>query len=216
MKSDDPSHSWNDFINYMLVAMMSVYKQWKQVKQAEMVIEIEVDVEEIYNKKVKKILVNVKRRADQEVVESKISLLVMLMHYDTEYLFEKMGDEDMLGFKKDILIKLKVKEKRARIDNLFSRFDLFLVQSITLYDYYYSKIINVDYFNDQKLQVEYKQALRVSVVKGEGLPYWDDETDQEKRGDLYVQFDLKLPATIQDSDQVRQLLETEFHTRNLL
>jgi DnaJ-class molecular chaperone len=148
----------------------------------DMQLSIDVSLEEIYNAKVKKIIVQVKR----ENLMKNVILYISLLNYKTEYVFKKMGDNRY----RDIIIKINIIEHpMIKIDNVLCIYDLYIDKYISLYEYYYGvylfiELLNIDevYFIDQKLSY---------VIRNKGIVY--QENGELKRGDVYIYFKLKLP-----------------------
>ena len=209
---DDPDkYKMDDMVNYMVVAMMSIYNNWKESQERIMMIDLKVTLEEIYNKRVKKLVLKVKRY-DAEIdlpYNSSVTLYIPLESYESEYLFKEMGDETR-GRKRDILIKLIIEESDVQIDTVLSRFDLFIERPITLYDYYYTTEFQIPFFNSTVLSIPYTTGKRVALVKEHGLPYWDCDTEEDKRGDLYIHFRLDLPDHLIDPDELEPYIKKYF------
>lgn len=213
--------NWHDFMNSILVMLMHVYNKWKEHKQNAIIIPINILLEDIYNKKVKKLVVNVKRLdlKLQELVDSSVTLYMSLLNFSNEYTFENVGDENMYGVKNDIIIKVNIIDKpNLYIDKVLSRWDLCYEKEITLYDYYFTNSFEIPFLNDEIVTVSYTSGKRVTVIHGLGLPYMED--NNEKRGDLFVHFTLKLPPSLppcpedNDSKEIKDILQKYFHLEN--
>jgi hypothetical protein len=97
---------------------------------------------------------------------------------------------------------------KLRIDDLFSRFDLQLQETMTLYEFYYGIKRDISYFNGENVHVEccpyeYMNTETnpwhfVYEVKDKGLPYNSKGDEEISRGTLFIHFTLQLPIINKD------------------
>jgi DnaJ-class molecular chaperone len=126
-------------------------------------------------------------------VQSSEDLYISLLNYRDEYVFPSKGDWLSANTRGDIIVRLNIQEHPIlRIDTVLSPFDIHVEFDISLYGYYTRKFLAFQYF-DEVIEVPYVTGDKVHVVKGKGLPFYDDGCDEEQRGDLYVFFRLVLP-----------------------
>jgi DnaJ-class molecular chaperone len=189
---------------------------------------ITVDVEEVYNAKVKKMVVKVKRRVDDGsfVFKSK-TLYISLLNYRDEYIFEGQGDDgDVVNARGDIIVKLDIKsDNPISVDTLFCKHDLHMECKMSLYEYLYGFDVKLPYFNGDVIHVDAQPSKReylqddgyynyVHEMNGKGLPYVDgdnvvvEDEDNIKRGKLFIYFKLFLDKVPED-----KLLENEIFFR---
>lgn len=190
---------------------------------------ISVDVEDIYNAKVKKIVVKVKRREtpDSSFVFKSKTLYISLLNYRDEYVFEGQGDDNDGGARGDIIVKLDVKSETngsISVDTLFCKYDLHMECKMTLYQYLYGFDVKLPYFNDDVIHVAAQPSKRdylqddgyynyVHELESRGLPYIDGEQGDNdenniKRGKLFIYFKLFLDSVPED-----KLIENEIFFR---
>lgn len=198
-------------------------KSSKVVERPEpLVLKVSVTVEELYNAKVKKIVVKVKRRVeDGKYIFKSKSLYISLLNYKDQYKFDNQGDDCSDGDESkrgDIIVKLDIlpdTDKGVSVDTLFCKYDLHIERQMTLYQYLYGLDVNVSYYNNDMIAVTAQPYAReylqddgyynyVHEVADKGLPYVDgneqsknksDDVDDEdcvKRGKLYVYFKLHI------------------------
>jgi len=189
-------------------------------KPEPLVLKVSVTVEELYNAKVKKIVVKVKRRSEdgQYVFKSK-SLYISLLNYRDQYRFENQGDDSGDGNESkrgDIIVKLDIlpdTNKGVTVDTLFCRYDLHIEHKMTLYQYLYGLDVKLPYYNNDTIAVIAQPYTReylqddgyynyVHEVNDKGLPFVDggdekgesndDGEDRINRGKLYVYFKLHI------------------------
>ena len=187
-------------------------------------LKVPVDIEDIYNGSVKKVVVKVKRRIENEGIVTleykRVPLYISLLNYKQEYIFKAFGDDtlDTNSTRGDVIICLDIvrdAHNSLRIDDLFSRFDLQLEDTMTLYEFYYGINREIPFLNGELLTVRCLPLDSfvndrdtpwhyVHEVRGKGLPYHRDEDidrgdyceDEENalyRGSVYIHFTLQLP-----------------------
>jgi DnaJ-class molecular chaperone len=157
-------------------------------------ITVKVDIQELYNSCIKKIIVKVKRRQEDGLLKyESIPLYISLLNYESQYTFEKMGDDsDTHNERGDVVVNIDIISKKLKdiyIDQLVCKYDLHIERNMSLYEYYYGVYTNFQYFNDEIIEVKKnvsdnkKKRLQLSdihhhnyvhVLKGKGLPYIDD------------------------------------------
>lgn len=184
-------------------------------------IKMPVDMEDLYNGSIKKVIVKVKRLTEIDGVRKleyiRIPLYISLLNYEMEYTFRGAGDDSIDNNvpRGDIIVTLDIicdLNRKLRIDDLFSRFDLQLEQPMTLYEFYYGIDRDIVFLNGEVLKIKcnpleiFKQKPEtpwyyVHEVKSKGLPYNNsqDEEDTEdtnnvQRGSLFIHFTLELPC----------------------
>jgi DnaJ-class molecular chaperone len=180
------SYDWKIFINNLIKSMKN------NVFPNNVVIHVPVTIDEIYNKKIKKIDISVKRWEGDTYVTKKETLYIDLVGYKDEYVFEQQGDASI--FKKmknsDVVIRLQIEEtETVSISRLFNPYDLSVSIPMTLYEFYTKEKINV-------LNIEVEHMRKKSfTVPNAGLPYVNEDGD-EIRGDVFVNIDILLPETL--------------------
>lgn len=173
-------------------------------------LKIAVDLEDIYYAKVKKLMVKVRRKHENEIVFKSIPLYISLLNYETSYVFKYQGDENDNGQKGDIIVNLDIRSEHLAIDTLFSKYDLHKESTMSLYDYLYGLNKSIKHFDKiidiQKEPEELHKKDCVGVytyeVENNGLPYVEnqnqDEDEEVKRGKLYIHFKLNISEVPRD------------------
>lgn len=167
-------------------------------------LDISVDLHELctHQPPVKKIVVKVLRYVDNKKTIKKKVLYIHLLNYELEYMFKNDGDEISPGVFGDICVKISiVPYGNYYVNDIFSKYDLYLDYKVSLYDYLYGLKESINHIDGtSKFEIEYDYKKQLSrKYEGLGITYFDNETGNIRRGDLYVFFNLKLPTTIQDS-----------------
>ncbi len=175
---------------------------------------LQVTLDDLYKKEIKKINVKVKRNNGLITIPIYLSLL----NYEELYIYKGVGDEED-GKYGDIIIKIDIKQHDyVRIDKYLFRYDLYIDEQITLYELYYGVKKIIKYLCDETIIIDRFFDINnntnnfsfVHVEIGKGLPYFDEENEEEKRGDLYICFRLKLPL-IKDQDNIKTFLQMYFN-----
>jgi len=158
-------------------------------------LDLEVTIEDLYRARVKKLSVKVLRfnKFSQQLEESVHTIYICLKNYQLRYKFKGVGDEAFGGEQRSSnMVHLQImKDPRVRLDNLLGTYDLYIDHCVSLKDYYLAKTIQLLLWDDVEIDVPYERGQKCAMIADAGLPF--TEQDVEKRGTLYVFFDLKLP-----------------------
>jgi DnaJ-class molecular chaperone len=182
-------------------------------------IELEVDIHDVFNSAVKKVIIKVRNKGKRTLKPFYISL----NNYQDTYCFEGEGDEGG-----DIEIRINLISKvlpDVKQDVLMSKYNLYMETHMSLYELYFGLkrripfydgdiVIDVPCFNKEEtsgIQGEYNY---VHIVRDKGLPYINDNEEQA-HGDLYIHFTLQLPALAKENIIVYEpMLKTLFQDKN--
>lgn len=179
-------------------------------------VNIKLTLDEVYRGDIKKVIVRL-RRGDTWVKEV---FYVNLLEHRNIYKFENRGDE-VYGDKGDVEIHVKVLEHPfVKIDNVLCEYDLYMEESMSLYELYYGFDRELSYMNKEKLNIRIQpganyrlDSLNYSythVVEGYGLPYINIKDNEIYYGNLYIYFKLKLPDIIDIHDNAKELIKNIF------
>lgn len=200
--------NWMEVMTNIAACLKAMYQRYKTEKESVLTIQVTVTLEEIYHRKIKRIVVNT-MTADKVVKQTPI--YISLMNYQDEYRFEGVGDEfeipiPLVSGKRvktrgDVVVQVKIEEHSVfKIDTLLTPYDLHVEKKVSLYQYLYGDMFEIDLFGET-LVIPYENGCKVKVMKEKGLPYYDEEADHESRGDLYVFFDVILPTNFEEIHQ---------------
>ena len=173
------------------------------------ILKITVDIEEIYQAKVKKLIVKVKRRDGEQYVFKSIPIYISLLNYENTYVFEKQGDENDKDIRGDIIVNTDIKcdiLPNISIDTLFCKYDLHMECDMTLYEYLYGLSKSYDLYGNtvnviiEPLQSTLENGYCIHELYDYGLPYVEDndDTNDIKRGKLYIHYKLKITTVPRD------------------
>lgn len=191
------------------------------------VLKIKVDIEEIYHAKVKKLIVKVKRREGEQYVFKSIPIYISLLNYENKYMFERQGDDnekDINGERGDIIVNVEINSdslSNVSIDTLFCKYDLHMECDMTLYEYLYGLDRCYDLYGNKinvvihLLQSSLENGCYIIVLDNQGLPYVEenDETNEIKRGKLYIHYKLQITTLPRDVLlEYENIFKTYFNT----
>jgi DnaJ-class molecular chaperone len=164
---------------------------------------LEVTLDDLYEHRIKKIKIKVNRWDPLlSVFVSRANVLYLsLLNFESSYVYKDQGDEyfDERGnlCKGDVMVKLVIKEdSRIKQDHILFRYDLYMEEDMSLCEYYRGLDRRVMFFDSLIhvfVETGPKKDLFMHVERSKGLPYVDECTKEEKRGDLYIYFRLSLP-----------------------
>jgi DnaJ-class molecular chaperone len=200
----------NDFISNFTTIFMSTLHDNLQEKLAskkpdKISLKVDIDIADIYNGVVKKLVVKIKDGTDY----IKKSVFISLLEYEDTYMFKGCGDK-INGISGDLEVKLLVSSDvvpsvaRDEVD----KNDLMMYLEISIYEYYYGFDRPITYFNGEILQIchipwqldiERCGSYRF-VVRNKGLPYLCE--DKQKRGNLNIYVSVRF-------EQISDCLLTE-------
>ena len=184
-------------------------------------IDLECTLEELYNGCVKHI--KYKRRVigfDFRSTEEKEAAIdvEIFRGYDknTVIPFKGIGHQSP-GMKTSDLI-VHIKEKKHKCFQRVNKNDLIYVHKIDLAQALNSEPVRFTTLDGRKLAISVDEIISpstVKVVKGEGMPIFQDEMNVRdlniKKGDLFIKFDIKFPEYIDPNKkmEITNLLERE-------
>ena len=173
------------------------------------ILKIKVDIEEIYQAKVKKIIVKVKRKEGEQYVFKSIPIYISLLNYEKKYVFEKQGDDNEKDIRGDIIVNVEIISKilsNISIDTLFCKYDLHMECDMTLYEYLYGLDKCYELYGTninvitESLQSTLENGYYIHELDDCGLPYVEDNDDSNniKRGKLYIHYKLIITTLPRD------------------
>ena len=173
------------------------------LKTRDICFDLNVDLEDFYNGKKKKL--NVKRKriievdGKQQVIEEKKKLIIPIergMKDEQQIRFE--GEADQIpGYKPGAIIITLIENEHP----FFQRDsdNLVIIKNINLYDNY-NLTFDIKHLDSRILRISKPEhdALHLNdslrIIKGEGMPYYKSSTE---KGDLFIRFNLVIPKSIE-------------------
>lgn len=187
------------FKMFITVMMGIVAKKTGLTSNLDVRLSITVTMEELYRGDIKKMCISTRRATDQTV--QKNLYIPLSAGLKRRYVFEGQGDEGPNGEKGDIIIKTTLKEHPlVKRDHIVDDNDLYIEDTMTLYEYYRGVHKEYAYLNNETLRVDFvpnrtENHTAIYIAKNKGLPYKDDDGDQ-CRGNLYIHYRLVLPDNV--------------------
>lgn len=189
---NDPLHSpqMEHILAYiwMIISSLKKARFSNYLAKAVIHLDLHVSLEELYNKRIKKLDVKVMRQGTTDTKTVYISLL----NYQSLYIFKGIGDE-IAGKMGDIQVHLKIMDHpNISIDTVISKYDLNYDLELSLKEYMFNKSISLNVF-DKIIDISYNTGDRVLVLENKGLPFVDSD-GTEKRGKIFIYFHVRLPS----------------------
>ena len=193
--------------------------QKKKPLSTNMNIELNVDIKDIYEAQVKKILINIHENETKSILKP---FYISLNNYQDVYCFPGEGDGGV-----DVNIKLNIVSTmfpHIQQDNIVFKYNLYIEVPLSLYEYYYGGTRTIKFFTED-IEVNIQDFITihksdsenykfVHIVYGKGLPFIN-ENDEQQRGDLYIHFSLKLPTIPDDVLKTHKaMLKTLFQNKD--
>ena len=184
-------------------------------------IDLECTLEELYNGCVKTIKYKKKSISyDLRTTEDKeVSLDIEIFKgYDKNTIipFKEMGNEAPGVKNSDLLVHIR--EKKHKCFKRVNKNDLIYTHKIDLAQALNSEPVQLTTLDNRKLSISVDEIISPSTVKiiyGEGMPIFQKELSvrdlNDKKGDLYIKFDIKFPEYIDPVKkmEITNLLENE-------
>ena len=184
-------------------------------------IDLECTLEELYNGCVKTIKYKKKAMSyDLRTTEDKEVCLdiEIFKGYDKNTIipFKEMGNEAPGVKNSDLLVHIR--EKKHKCFKRVNKNDLIYTHKIDLAQALNSEPVQLTTLDNRKLSISVDEIISPSTVKiiyGEGMPIFQKELSvrdlNDKKGDLYIKFDIKFPEYIDPVKklEITNLLENE-------
>ena len=182
------------------------------MKPKDIKLSLSVSFEDVYNGVTKKI--NYNRYFNGRKIRDYI--YVHLMNFKDNYTIEGYGDENPATKKcGDLKISFNIDyglSSNVFINNLIDSYDVSYSIKITLYEYYYGFNKDIEFMNNKINITQHIPCINGMLmhVKNKGLPY-ENDMEEEARGNLLLLFELDLPAIIPIDDEFQSYLAKYFH-----
>jgi DnaJ-class molecular chaperone len=204
--------NWKVFINDVMVSMFAMMAFPKDI-----VINLQVPFEDVYMMRVKKLNVRVKRWHGLPPTYQMMTecIYISLLNFERKYTFVGLGDDSLIqrnvqeANRSNIIVNVSIimVPGNVTIDSLFSNYDLFVTQDMTLYAFYTNTNVVVP-----ELNISIKNTQETSyIIKGHGLPFVNSK-NRRKRGNVFVKINLDIPlkADLRNKPLARELLRRYF------
>jgi DnaJ-class molecular chaperone len=223
---DDLAAAW-------LAWLLTELQRARQTPAPPVRLTLRVTLEDLFRKAVKKVTVKV-QRWDPAAGACRLrseTLYLSLLNAQPTYVLPNAGDDAPLAegdpaCRGPLEIAVAVaKHPVYRASGIFSPYDLTAIVELTLLQYYYGDPdLTLPYLDGTDLPIPFsphrddRTGSDASYQKrpGHGLPYWDADAQEERRGDLYVAFEPVLPppdGPLPETPGFREALALFYSTR---
>lgn len=199
---------WKQFIGDVMTSMYVIFATYVVPKDIEL--SINVNFDDVYNRRVKKLEVKVKRWINSSHYGNATQCIYIPLNslkQDSIFHFEGLGDDSIMVSKPRSSVKIKVSilgfEKGVHIQDILNDFDLYVLKDISLYEFYTIDTFEIKICDGVFLHIPNTQQYNYNV-KNAGLPFGDG-----LRGDVFIKISIKLPPSIPLS--IHDVIKTHFH-----
>lgn len=167
----------------------------------DIVIHLNIDIEEIYNNKKRKISYEKKKYKKGELINKKVKLDIDL--YDKEIVLKGNGNET-LNKKGDVMIYLHCgKNDFVRIND----YDVYYQKKVNLKEFYLKKYVEIVLPNNEKLYLKDIKPNQLIKINKKGIPYINNEKNYN--GNLFCYISVDLPEFDCLYDMINEISELE-------
>jgi curved DNA-binding protein CbpA len=172
------------------------YKNKKVEKTKDIIINLDVNLLDIYNNEIKKVTIKVLRKdSKKKLILKKEDFYISLYNYKEKYIFKEKADDDLLKENGDIIITINILNSDGYyIKNMKDeKYNLYYNMTISLYDYlfnekFFIKLLNIE---DNIIEIDRNNfsSKYNYTIKNKGLSYKNN--DGCNKGDLIINIIIK-------------------------
>jgi curved DNA-binding protein CbpA len=172
------------------------YKNKKVEKTKDIIINLDVNLLDIYNNEIKKVTIKVLRKdTKKKLILKKEDFYISLYNYKEKYIFKEKADDDLLKENGDIIITINILNSDGYyIKNMKDeKYNLYYNMTISLYDYlfnekFFIKLLNIE---DNIIEIDRNNfsSKYNYTIKNKGLSYKNN--DGCNKGDLIINIIIK-------------------------
>jgi DnaJ-class molecular chaperone len=197
MNQQGTSHAFNEafftifvFFANQIKNIVDTTPSYTKIDKKPPPIELDLNVSllDVYNGKVKKMVVTVQREIQGTYIAQTQTLLISLCGYQPVIYFENVGDQSPNYTKHgDIVVSIHVNTlQNTRLDG----YDIFVERRATLHDFYIDPIQPYTFLN---VELTTNKTKSCQVFHNMGLPYDIDLNGEYVRGNLYILHKVIIP-----------------------
>ena len=172
------------------------YKNKKVEKTKDIIINLDVNLLDIYKNEIKKVTIKVLRKETKNnLILKKEDFYISLYNYKDKYIFKEKADDDLLKDNGDIIITINI----LNIDGYYiknmkdEKYNLYYNMTISLYDYlfnekFFIKLLNIE---DNIIEIDRNNFTGNDnyTIKNKGLSYKNN--DECNKGNLIINIIIK-------------------------
>ncbi len=180
----------------------------------DIIIKLPVSLEDLFYQRIKKLSIQVLRNG----IMTKQKIFISLTNYQTEYLFEGLGDSlDQRKGNIKVLVDIQ-KHEIYNVDTIMNKYDLWIEHDISLFEYFYGKTFDIKGLDGSVINISkpfFELSNMTYIIKNKGLPYYPEENDDENivYGDIYIFFKLSIHTpskSILNNEKVKEIFQSYF------
>ena len=201
------------FMRWFAAAAKAAMMLKEQIRAPDIVIDLPVTLEDVFFRRVKKVVLSVRRwsaEAASFVRQRQVVMVPVTEARDRDVSFEACGDDpDVAWFmlmkssmntnnnsrtRGDVRVRVRYQPHDVyRVDDTVSPLDLHAEVSVSPIHYYYGMSVDLPHFEGPAIRAEYhgRTGRKVHVEHGRGL--FATAPSTVTRGDVYVFFELAMP-----------------------
>ncbi len=198
-------------------------KETTNVKTKDIVINLDVDLVDVYKCEVKKIKIKVLRKdnnaENKKLILKKEDFYISLFDYKKQYIFKSKADDDLVKENGDIIININIiNEDGYYIKNMKDeKYNLYYDMEISLYEYLFgiNKFIKILNMKDNIIEIDSDNIYQDGeyVVNNKGFPY--KEENKYKNGKFIIKFKvcnkyLELNSEYKKDENFKKLIKKYF------
>lgn len=192
-------------------------------KTKDIIINLDVDLVDIYKSEVKKVIIKVLRKDDNaennKLILKKEDFYISLFDYKKQYIFKSKADDDLVKENGDIIININViNEDGYYIKNMKDeKYNLYYNMEISLYEYLFgiNKFIKILNMKENIIEIDSNNIYENGeyVVNSRGFMY--KEGDKYKNGKFIIKFSvcnkyLELNSEYKEDKNFKELINKYF------
>lgn len=192
-------------------------------KTKDIIINLDVDLVDIYKSEVKKVIIKVLRKYDNaennKLILKKEDFYISLFDYKKQYIFKSKADDDLVKENGDIIININViNEDGYYIKNMKDeKYNLYYNMEISLYEYLFgiNKFIKILNMKENIIEIDSNNIYENGeyVVNNKGFMY--KERDKYKNGKFIIKFSvcnkyLELNSEYKEDKNFKELINKYF------
>lgn len=176
-------------INFYICMLVHIYTLLKQPQ--DIILNLSVDISDIYLSKVKKICYT---RYDSKGNREPKNFYLELIGIKKQYVIEKEGDYNiMLSDFSNLIININIviENSNMHINDCINPYEIYIKKSICIYEYYYGIEEDLSYINDEYLHIKNyipHTMGTTQIITNKGLP---DENDEKSNVYIIYEIDTK-------------------------
>ena len=192
-------------------------------KTKDIIINLDVDLVDIYKSEVKKVIIKVLRKDDNaennKLILKKEDFYISLFDYKKQYIFKSKADDDLVKENGDIIININVINNDGYyIKNMKDeKYNLYYNMEISLYEYLFgiNKFIKILNMKENIIEIDSDNIYQDGeyVVNNKGFPY--KEETKYKNGKFIIKFKvcnkyLELNREYKKDENFKELIKKYF------